>query len=107
MTDLKKILGRRVTEILTKKNMKQCELAELLNIEPQSISRMVSGRHFPKIEHLEKIIEVLKIKPAELFTLEHVDDDKKLVDDINSLIATASSNQIRMLHKIVTAVFEQ
>lgn len=87
--------------------MKQCELAELLNIEPQSISRMVSGRHFPKIEHLEKIIEVLKIKPAELFTLEHVDDDKKLVDDINSLIATASSNQIRMLHKIVTAVFEQ
>ena len=106
MTDLKKLLGRRVTEILAIKNIKQCELAEMLNIEPQSVSRMVSGRHFPKIVHLEKIIEVLKIIPAELFTLEHVDDDKRLVQDISRLIATASSNQIRMLHKIVTAVFE-
>lgn len=43
--------------------MKQCELAKNLNMDPQSVSRMVSGKLFPKDEHLEKMINVLKISP--------------------------------------------
>ena len=104
MKDLRKLLGRRLIEILAAKRMKQCELAELMNLDPQSVSRMVSGKHFPKVEHLEKIIEVLKIEPEDLFTLTHVEDDNKLIADIVRLVSCASSEDIRKVHKVVTAL---
>ena len=104
--DLRKLLGRRLVEILANKNMKQCELAEKLNMEPQSVSRMISGKHFPKVEHLEKMITALKISPQELFAFEHVADDKELIEVIISLISNAPSEKIRVVHKIIRAFFD-
>ncbi len=106
MTNLRKLLGRRLVEILANKKMKQRELADKLDMDPQSVSRMVSGKHFPKVEHLEKIIDALNIQPEELFTFSHVADDKELIADINRLITNAPSAKIRMAHKIITALFE-
>ena len=104
--DLRKLMGRRLVEILANKKMKQCELAEKLNMDPQSVSRMVSGKHFPKVEHLEKIITALQISPHELFTFEHVADDKELIEDIIYLISNAPSEKIRVVHKIIRAFFD-
>ena len=104
--DLRKLLGRRLVEILANKKMKQCELAEKLNMDPQSVSRMVSGKHFPKVEHLEKMITALEISPQELFAFEHVSDDKELIDDIIHLISNAPSDKIRVAHKIIKAIFD-
>lgn len=104
--DLRKLLGRRLVEILANKKIKQRELAEKLDMDPQSVSRMVSGKHFPKVEHLEKIIDALNINPQELFTFTHVADDKELVEDIIRRLSSAPSSKIRMAHKIITALFE-
>ena len=45
----------------------QEELAELCNVSANYIGRIEIGYHFPSPEVLEKITEVLKIEPYELF----------------------------------------
>lgn len=52
MTDIKELTGKRIKELRLKKGLKQSELAELVSLEPRSISRIESGHHFPKDEHL-------------------------------------------------------
>ena len=57
MAKLRELFGRRLEELLKKHKMKQCELADKLDIDPQSISRMIAGKHFPKEENIEKKIK--------------------------------------------------
>lgn len=106
MAKLREQFGKRLEELLKKHKMKQCELADKLDIDPQSISRMIAGKHFPKEENIEKMITAFNIQPEELFTFSHVADDSELIADINRLISNAPSSKIRMAHKIITALFE-
>ena len=101
MAKLREQFGRRLEELLKKHKMKQCELAEKLDIDPQSISRMIAGKHFPKEENIEKMIKAFNIQPEELFKFSNNADDKELIEDINRLISNApSSNTICPLTRI-------
>lgn len=106
MAKLRELFGRRLEELLKKHKMKQCELAEKLDIDPQSISRMIAGKHFPKEENIEKMIQAFNIQPEEFFTFSDIATDEELAADIQRLIKNASSSQIRTVHKIITALFE-
>lgn len=106
MTRLRELFGKRLEELLKKHKMKQCELAEKLDIDPQSISRMIAGKHFPKEENIEKMALAFNVSPESLFTFSEIADDKVLINDINRLLSNASSVKIRMVHKIVSAIFE-
>lgn len=106
MARLRELFGKRLEDLLKTHKMKQCELAEKLDIDPQSISRMIAGKHFPKEENIEKMIQAFNISPEELFSFTQIASDKELIDDINRLISNAPSNKIRMAHKIITAIFE-
>ncbi|MCD8024854.1 MAG: helix-turn-helix domain-containing protein [Candidatus Gastranaerophilales bacterium] len=106
MAKLRELFGKRLDELLKKHKMKQCELAEKLGIDPQSISRMISGKHFPKEENLEKMILAFNIQPQELFTFSHSINDKELIADINRIVQNASSSKIRLIHKIIAAINE-
>ncbi len=106
MAKLREAFGKHLDELLKKHEMKQCELAEKLGIDPQSISRMIAGKHFPKEENLEKMILAFNIQPQELFTFSQNVNDKELIADINRLISNASSSKIKMAHKIISAIFE-
>lgn len=106
MARLRELFGKRLEELLKKHKMKQCELAEKLEIDPQSISRMIAGKHFPKEENIEKMIQAFNITPDELFSFTQVADDNELIKDINRLLSNAPSSKVRMAHKIITAIFE-
>lgn len=106
MARLRELFGKRLEELLKKHKMKQCELAEKLEIDPQSISRMIAGKHFPKEENIEKMIQAFNITPEELFSFTQVADDNELIKDINRLLSNAPSSKVRMAHKIITAIFE-
>ena len=55
--DTKILLGKRLREIRKRKNLKQEQLAELINVEPASISNIENGRNFPSLQTLENIIK--------------------------------------------------
>lgn len=58
--DTKK-LGKRINSALAKRDMKQKELAKILNVTDNTISYFCSGSRTPKVEQIIKISEALNI----------------------------------------------
>ncbi|MBQ8460105.1 helix-turn-helix transcriptional regulator [bacterium] len=107
MAKLRELFGKRLEELLKINKMKQCELASKLDIDPQSISRMIAGKHFPKEENLEKMIQILNVQPETLFKFSQMSTDKELIEDINRLIINAPSQKIRLAHRMICALFDE
>ncbi len=67
MTDLKKLLGKRIQNLRKSKNITQERLAELIGIEPPSLSYIETGKYYPSVETLQKIAKILEVQPWELY----------------------------------------
>jgi len=106
MGDTKKLLGKRIKELRILKKLRQSELAEIISIEPRSLSKIESGFHFPKDEHLEKLACALGVEIKDLFTFAHIKDNDGLLLDINNLLKSASGNQLATAHKIIEALLK-
>ena len=63
----KKLLGKRFREIRKNLGYTQEQFAEIAGIEPQSISKIESGKNFPLLSNLEKIADRLGIDLSEFF----------------------------------------
>ena len=68
---------------------------------------MIAGKHFPKEENLEKMVQVLNVQPQTLFKFSSQFSDKELINDINRLINNAPSAKIRLAHRLITAIFDE
>ena len=93
MSELKKLLGRRVQE-----------LAEMINIAPRNMSNIETGRCFPSPENIEKIANVLDIKIKDLFDFEHQQDDEDLLDGIISRIKPLKRDRLQDFYKIIKSL---
>lgn len=69
--DKKEIFGRRFKEIRKKFGYTQDKMAEIAGIEPQSISKIESGKNFPLLSNLDKIANNLGIELEDFFSYEH------------------------------------
>lgn len=107
MAKLRELFGKRLEELLKIHHVKQCELASKLDIDPQSISRMIAGKHFPKEENLEKMAEALNVLPETLFKFSHNLNKQDLIYDINKLLKNSSEKKLRLIHHIVYAISEE
>ena len=67
MSDLKKLLGKKIQIIRKSRNLTQEKLAELIDIETPSLSYLETGKYSPSIETLQKHSEVLKVAPWEFY----------------------------------------
>lgn len=63
MSELKKLLGKRIREIRVARNLTQEDLSELTDIGASSISKIESGHFHPTDENLERIAKALKVEP--------------------------------------------
>ncbi|WP_296028595.1 helix-turn-helix transcriptional regulator [uncultured Treponema sp.] len=66
--DLCKILGANIRCYRIKSKMTQEELAEKAGITSVGISKIETGKTWPKKETIEKFLEILEVKPFQLFT---------------------------------------
>ena len=69
--DQKKI-GAFIAQCRKEKNLSQMQLAELLGITNQAISKWKTGRGMPDISLLQPLCDVLEISINELFSGEHI-----------------------------------
>ena len=100
-TNLSKRLGLRIKELRIAQNLKQCDLADLLDMERSNLTRIESGKQRPSDENLEKIAKILNIELYELFDNEHLQDKKDLVNSLKSLLDTLNENELRYLYKTI------
>jgi len=67
--DTKKLLGQRIRQMRRKNDLSQENLAELLGLDPNSISRIECGVHYPSMDTLEKLTKTLNVDMHDMFQI--------------------------------------
>lgn len=87
MDDIKILLGKRIKELRKNLNFSQEQLAELIGIEPNNLSRIENGKNYPTAENLSKIANALSVSPEKLFAFNHHKNyeeiKKELIESLN------------------------
>ena len=78
----KQIFGKRFKEIRKNFGYTQDKMAEIAGIEPQSISKIESGKNFPLLSNLEKIADSLGIELEDFFDYNHKTSEAQLKSDL-------------------------
>jgi len=102
--DNKKKLGKRIKELRKQKGLTQEKLAELINMEQNSISIIESGRNFPTLATLEKIANILGVNLSDFFNYEYLDDIELVKQSVHEGLKVMDDNQIRQMYKYMKNV---
>ena len=100
----KKKLGLKIKELRKRKGFTQEQLAELINMEQNSISVIESGRNFPTLGTLEKIAQILDVNLSDFFNYDYIDDIETIKASTKDIIRKMDDNQIRQLFKYVKSI---
>lgn len=103
MSDLKKLLGKRIKELRAKKHYTQEYLAELTDLGATSISKIETGLYHPSDENLEKIAKVLDVEPYQLYMYNHLKPVSEIKKNLHKIIDNASDEEIRLIYRILSA----
>lgn len=92
--DHKKLLGQRIKYFRKAKKLTQEQLAEIVSMEPNSISIIESGRNFPTLNSLEKIAKALDIELNILFRYNSNKTNSEIIDNINSELTKLNNGKL-------------
>ena len=84
--DIKKLLGKRIKELRTGKNLTQAQLAEAVEVAERTLSKIECGQTFVTADTLAQIITALEVEPAELFNFKHLEEKEILKDELITAI---------------------
>lgn len=79
--------GSNLARLRKERNLTQTELSEMLGITKQTISNIEQSKAYPSFTTLEKISQILKAGPIELFGTENeilLYNTPKLLDEVDS-----------------------
>ena len=101
--DKKKLLGKRIRELRKRRNINQEQLAELIGVEPATISNIENGKNYPSMINLENIMNALGVTFLDVFDFEHVDTAQNLIERINEVL-NSNPDKLQDFYKIITAL---
>lgn len=81
--DIKKKLGQKIKAIRKAKGFTQEKLAELIDIEPPSLSYIETGKFSPSVETLQKLANILQVDIWEFYYFESV-SNSQMVEILSS-----------------------
>lgn len=99
----KQLLGKRIKELIKQNGISQEKLAELIDVEPTTLSNIVTGRNYPLFSTLEKIIKILDISFSDVFIFEHHKETKELKDEIINILDN-HPEKMQDFYKIIKAL---
>ena len=104
MSQLKKLLGKRIKELRISKKMTQEQLAEKIGIGPASLSKIEIGMYHPNDDNLEKIAQALDVEPYKLYINSQFKEPDTLKKEMISLIKNANEDETRLIYKILNSI---
>lgn len=96
MTDIKKLLGAKISQIRKEKGFSQIQFAEMLGLSTNALSIIETGNGFLTAETLEKILEKLELEPDELFSFGGIKSDEELYKNILKNLETIKSDRTKL-----------
>lgn len=85
-TNLKVLLGQKIKFFRKKRALSQEQLAEMVNMETKSLSRIESGHNYPMYENLVSISSALGVEPWQLYFTDTKKDMETMRDEIFSVL---------------------
>lgn len=82
MTNIKKLLGAKISQIRKERGFSQIKFAEMLGLSTNALSIIETGNGFLTAETLEKILEKLNLEPDELFSFGGIKSNEELHKNI-------------------------
>lgn len=101
--DIKKLLGRRIKEIRTRKGLTQEKLAELVGIGERNLSKIECGNNFITAETLSNILSALDVEPSELFNFQHLENTDELKEELINAIKNESVD-VTLLYRFYRSI---
>lgn len=99
----RELLGKRLRELRKRKGINQEKLAEIINVDPTTISNIENGKNYPSLTNLENILNVLNSSFLEAFDFDHKDNNESLILQINNKLQN-NPEKIEDFYKIVVAL---
>ncbi|MBE7702559.1 MAG: helix-turn-helix transcriptional regulator [Cyanobacteria bacterium SIG28] len=99
--ELKKKLGKRIQELRIRNGLKQSELAEKVGIATKHQSCIETGKNYPSAELVENYAKVFGVDVVELLELGHIKPTEDLLKEINTMLNSATEEEIIVAHKIL------
>lgn len=106
MKTTKELLGARIKELRKARKLSQEELAELIGVEPQHMSRLEVGKSYPSLDRLEKIATVLEVPLKDFFDFSHLDGAGERRAGIDQLVKDLSEDQQRFVYRMLKMLKE-
>ena len=101
--DKKILLGKRLRDLRKRKGISQEKLAELINVDPTTISNIENGKNYPSLINLENLLDVLERSFLEAFDFNHKNDQKNLINEITEILKD-NPKKLEDFYKIVIAL---
>lgn len=92
MFDVNMIISKNILSLLKKQNKKQVELAEALNTNKQTVSKMLNGSRIINAVELKQISDFLQVKMEELTRIPEIVPNE---DVIHVFMGKLESNQAK------------
>jgi transcriptional regulator with XRE-family HTH domain len=105
MKEIMVLFGMRIKELRKNEGLSQEELAERVNISSKYLSRIEMGQHFPSIDTLVRLADVLNVELKDFFEFAHeTNDPKELKRTLEVIVHEADKEKLRLLVKIARAI---
>jgi len=106
MTDLKIKLGKRIKYLRKSKNITQERLAEIINMDITSLSKIETGRNYPQPDTIEKLAGALGIDINDLFKFDTSMSKSEYIRKISQNLQFIQENEekLKIMYKISSAL---
>ena len=99
----KELLGKRLRELRKRKGINQEQLAEMIDVDPTTISNIENGKNYPSLINLENLINVLDSSFLDAFDFEHKATPSDLISEITARLEN-HPDKIEDFYKIIIAL---
>lgn len=94
----KEVLGRRIKALRKQAHLNQETVAERIGIDTKSLSRIECGTHYPSLETLEAISEVVQRPLMDFFNFpEEQETEEEMREYLFSIARTLEHKQLRQV----------
>lgn len=100
------VIGRRIKSARIEHNLKQEELADIIDVSVAYMSRVERGSSKINLRRLTQIAEVLQISPGYLLTGSNVNSKDYLKEDFRDILDQCTPEQQRFIYKICELVIK-
>ena len=106
MENLKTKLGKRIKSLRKSRNITHELLAEMINMDITSLSKIETGRNYPQPETLEKISKALNLDISCMFTFKIPATNQDYIEAIKQNISAMENDtqKLEMLYNITSAM---